>query len=68
MKRNFEQLAEDVAAQSKLPADQLGKLSAALREVATTFENVGEKEEAKQLNDYASGFNRAAGKQGKNAV
>ena len=68
MERNFEQLAENVAAQSKLPAEQLGKLSAALREVATAFENVGEKEEAKRLNEYATGFNRAAGKRGKSAV
>lgn len=57
-------LAQNVAAISALSAEELRNWSRVFKDVATAFENVGHKEEAKQLKAYARGFNLAAGKRG----
>jgi hypothetical protein len=57
-------LAQNVAAVSHLSAEELGSWSRVFKDVATAFENVGHKEEAKQLKEYARGFNIVAGKRG----
>ena len=64
---NAMKLAENAAAVSDLSPEKFGEFSRVLNEIAAVFKNVGEKQAAKLLMDYARGFNRAAGKRGKAA-